>query len=331
MRIPGTDVVTSPLGLGCAELFRAPSATQRRRVLTAAFDAGIRHFDVAPMYGLGVAEGELGRFAQTRRDDLTIATKFGIAASPVAQAVARVQGPLRRVLAASPSLRGAARTSAAGPSSGAAGSLLYRAVGYDATAARASLERSLRRLRTDHLDLLLLHDPAPGDARFEDVCAYLEQARTAGTIRSWGVAGEPEPTLAVALQLPTAPPVLQLRSTLLEEPPTDLTSFPAAGRIVFGVLGEPLARITEHVGGDDGRARRWHEQSGVDCRDRGEVAAMLLRAAHLAHPGGVVLFGTIDAGHAAAAVVAVTQAGGGDVGAFTRLVRGELGAGAMVG
>ena len=62
----GTNIVTSPLGFGCAQLLRTSSAKQRQRILHAAYDAGIRHFDVARMYGLGAAERELGRFAQNK-------------------------------------------------------------------------------------------------------------------------------------------------------------------------------------------------------------------------------------------------------------------------
>ena len=47
-------------------------------MLEAAFDAGIRHFDVAPMYGFGQAEGCLGEFLGRHRADVTVTTKYGI-------------------------------------------------------------------------------------------------------------------------------------------------------------------------------------------------------------------------------------------------------------
>ncbi|MDX6643271.1 MAG: D-threo-aldose 1-dehydrogenase, partial [Solirubrobacteraceae bacterium] len=66
--LPGTEFETTALGFGCAELYRAASAAERRRLLETAHSLGIRHFDVAPMYGLGLAERELGGFARGRRD-----------------------------------------------------------------------------------------------------------------------------------------------------------------------------------------------------------------------------------------------------------------------
>src|SRR4051812_7191906 len=77
------SVSTSALGLGCAGLFSLPRRADRRAVLDAAYDLGVRHFDVAPMYGLGAAEPELGGFVGGRRDEVTVATKFGIEPSTV--------------------------------------------------------------------------------------------------------------------------------------------------------------------------------------------------------------------------------------------------------
>jgi diketogulonate reductase-like aldo/keto reductase len=53
------------------------------------------------------------------------------------------------------------------------------------TGAVAACERSLRRLRTDHLDLYLLH--WPGSHPLEDTIAAFEALRAAGKIRAWGV------------------------------------------------------------------------------------------------------------------------------------------------
>lgn len=324
--IPGTGLVTTALGFGCADLYRAPSPTERRRVLDAAFASGIRHFDVAPMYGLGLAERELGRFARGRRDELVIATKFGIAPTPAGLGLARVQGPVRRLLAASPALRRRARDSAAGPGSGSAGALLYRATGYGAAAARASLERSLRALRTDRVDLLLLHDPQPGDVASDEVCDYLETARDAGLIRTWGVAGEVGPALEVAAALRAGAPVLQVRDDVLQRCPSSARARQLPARITFGVLGRALPRIVAHVAGDDARRRRWRAEVGADCAVPETVAALLLRVAARANPEGVVLFSTIRTDHLDVAAAALSPAGdgGGDLGAFETLIAHEL-------
>jgi aryl-alcohol dehydrogenase-like predicted oxidoreductase len=321
--LAGTGVLTSRLGFGCAGLFAAPSAGQRRGILEGALASGIRHFDVAPMYGLGVAERELGRFARGRREEVVIATKFGIAATGRARAIAAVQAPARRLLAAAPTLRRRARSSAAGPASGRMGAVLYRATALDATGARESLERSLRELETDHVDVLLLHDPQPGDVCSDDLCGYLEEARAAGLIRTWGLAGEPEPTLRVARALPVPPPVVQLRDDILRRQPADIsTTFPA--RITFGVLGASIRRLTDHVTTDEQRRRRWGEAVGSDCGDPEIVAQLLLGLAARENPDGVVLFSTTRVEHIHSAAAASGPGGVADLHAFAQLVEREL-------
>lgn len=301
----GTEIKTSVLGFGSADLFRIPSRRQRQRLLETAYDAGIRHFDAAPMYGLGLAERELGHFARSRRDRIVIATKFGIEPTAVARGLALVQGPVRRLFAAVPALRNRARVSAAGPGSGPAGALLYAAPGYDAATAEQSLKASLRALATDHVDLFLLHEPNPGDVRSDDVRAYLEMARRAGLIRAWGVAGEPEPSLEVSRLLANPGLVLQIRDDILlrrTSPP-----HPDNGRITFGVLGRVLPCLLDLVTASTTRRQRWNDVIGTDCGDPQALASLLLRDALRANSSGVVLFSTTNAAHIRTAVEAAAM------------------------
>jgi D-threo-aldose 1-dehydrogenase len=69
------------LGFGCAplgNLFRAMSDDDAQAVLQAAWDTGVRYFDTAPLYGLGLSETRVNRFLRgKRRDDYVISTKVG--------------------------------------------------------------------------------------------------------------------------------------------------------------------------------------------------------------------------------------------------------------
>jgi D-threo-aldose 1-dehydrogenase len=293
LRLRDTDIETSALGFGCANLFREPSGPRRQRLLAAALDAGICHFDVAPMYGLGLVEGELGRFARGRRDAIVIATKFGIAPSPAARVLARAQGPIQRIFDAVPTLRRRARPPAADPRAGAIGGFLYRARGYDAAAARAGLERSLRELRTDHVDILLLHEPAPGDVRSEDVAGYLESAREAGRIRAWGVSGDPESALDVARGLAWRIPLLQVRGDMFLRSLRSTPELETQATILFGVIARALPRILAHVRSDERLRRRWSDAVGADCGSATVVVSLLLRDALHENAGGPVLFSTL--------------------------------------
>jgi D-threo-aldose 1-dehydrogenase len=326
MSLPRLDLGSSgiqatPLGFGCATLFRVSDPAQRSRLLHTAYDAGIRHFDVAPMYGLGRAEPELGRFTQAHRSEVTIATKFGIRPTLFVRGVAFAQRPVRRMFESKPTIRDQARTNVATSSR-----FLYERGGYDANGARRSLQRSLRALKTDYVDLLLLHDPLPGSVRSDEVSSFLEDARAAGLIRSWGIAGAPDTTGEVARSFLWIP-VLQLPHDIfvhsLRRPPL------GSALITFGVISRLLDRIVKHVTSDDSTRLRWKRILGVDCGDPHITSSFLLRSALQANSSGVVLFGTTQPLHIRTAASALeahlsSVSDKSDTDSFMSLVNAEL-------
>lgn len=162
------------VGFGLARLHHVFSSWCRERLILGALDAGCSHLDVAPLYGDGLAEAEIGRVLGRRREQITIATKFGIPCSdhgarhPVAYYLHKA---VEKVF-----------------SSRYGGGLSRRE--FSAAAARRSLHDSLRRLRTDRVDYLFVHEPLDPDylQRAPDLIEALERERQAGKIRHYGVA-----------------------------------------------------------------------------------------------------------------------------------------------
>ncbi len=285
------------LGLGCAGLFALPGSNDRRALVHEAIDLGIGHLDVAPMYGLGIAEQELGRALRGHRDRVTVATKFGIETRWWTTGVAHVQGPLRAAAARFQNLNAAARQHAVGPGVGIAGSVLYRSPGFDAVAARRSLTRSLRRLDLDEIDLLLLHDPGP-DVDLTGVHDFLEGARASGVIRSWGIAGEQPATRLVADRMPGDVPTLQVRWDSFHLQPVKAGN---SALITFGALGAALPRLEGILADRPDLRARWSDLLGVDCSQRGTLAALLLDDSLAQNPDGITLFSTTRPAHLRAA------------------------------
>src|SRR5580698_4297843 len=92
---------TTRLGYGCSSVMGAMDGKESLAMLEAAFDAGVRHFDVAPMYGFGQAEGCLGEFLGRHRAEVTVTTKYGIppAKNPGLMGLARsIARPLVKAL-----------------------------------------------------------------------------------------------------------------------------------------------------------------------------------------------------------------------------------------
>ena len=144
-RLGGSGLVVSVAGLGCNNFGMRIDLDATRAVVDAALDAGITFLDTSDSYG--ASEEMLGEVLQGRRDDVVLATKFGS------------------------SVRGGN-----GADWGARGSRRY---------IRKAVERSLRRLRTEWIDLYQLHRPDP-DTPIEETLSALTDLVHEGKVRYIG-------------------------------------------------------------------------------------------------------------------------------------------------
>jgi aryl-alcohol dehydrogenase-like predicted oxidoreductase len=195
--VKGTSLSTSRIGLGTHALHRLFSNRARQDLLAAAYGRGLRYFDTAPSYGAGMAELELGRFAAARRCELVLATKFGITAGRLAAVPGWVYAQMAlRVLAKA---TGTNRVFNRAPLRD-----------FSAAQARASAESSLRRLGTDYVDVLYLHEPRLellGDP--EPLIRALEALKVAGKVRYFGLSGDSMECRRIADAHPALAQVLQ--------------------------------------------------------------------------------------------------------------------------
>jgi len=144
-----SGLVVSAVGLGCNAFGVRADIDATREIVHAAIDNGITLFDVADIYGPepGVSESMLGEVLGEHRDDIVLATKFGM----------DMQG-------------------ANGADYGVRGSRRY---------IRRAVEASLRRLRTDHIDLYQMHEPDPVTP-VEETLTALQELVAEGKVRYIG-------------------------------------------------------------------------------------------------------------------------------------------------
>lgn len=273
-----TGLTTTVLGYGCAGLMRPNEEKDRVGLLTAAFDAGVRHFDVARYYGHGGAEGVLGKFLADghRRDAVTITTKFGMEPSSLGQISGgrSIMGLARRVASVHPWVRKAMSAFASGG---------VRTGRFDPASARHSLETSLRELRTDRIDLFLLHEATLADIRPPGLLEFLEDARRAGKIRAFGLGSEIAHVPDVVAQAPVFAQVVQVANGFGH---WDLARLPAdPGRVVntHGAL-KILQRLHPFPKEPWGKFGPLDEEA---------VAGLLLGLSRHENPGGITLFSSI--------------------------------------
>ena len=218
---PGGPEV-SVLGMGCAAMMGSASRKQSLTALAAALDSGINFFDTARSYGYGRSEGLLGEFFAGRRDQVVLCTKFGIL--PAARSWKQSALPLARgVLKLFPALRSAARRQAG---------QMFTENQFSVPLLRSSFETSLRELRTDHVDILLLHAAPASVLDQTDLLEELARLVQQGKVRMAGISGE----------LPT------IERTFAERPKALATAQFACNLARFGFLDRLAAEQTTQTG-----------------------------------------------------------------------------------
>ncbi|MGP3944767.1 MULTISPECIES: aldo/keto reductase [Streptomyces] len=198
---------TAPLG----SMFRDVSTEEAAATVDAAWDHGIRYYDTAPFYGAGLAEIRLGdALAGRPRDQYVLSTKVGRVI------LDEVEDPANRDLGEKGGLFEHGRPN----------KIVHE---WTADATLRSIEDSLRRLRTDRLDIVWVHDVAQ-DFHGDEWLAVYESARTGafrvlqrlrdeGVIKAWGLGVNRVEPIELTLDLDEPKPdafLLAGRYTLLD-------------------------------------------------------------------------------------------------------------------
>lgn len=165
-----TGLQLSKLGFGgstIGNLYRSRTDDEADDAIDAAWAGGIRYFDTAPHYGLGLSERRLGAgLAGHLRDEYVLSTKVG------------------RLLEINPSPTGSDQSTGgfAVPDD------LARVFDFSTDGVRRSIEASLQRLGLDRIDVALVHDPDDhADQAITQAIPALIQLRDQGIIRAVGI------------------------------------------------------------------------------------------------------------------------------------------------
>jgi len=192
------------LGYGAANLgnlFRPLSDDEAWAILEAAWESGIRHYDTAPHYGLGLSERRLGAFLQTKpREEYFLSTKAG------------------RLLRPNPEHAPGGLDTA---NDFHVADDLRRVWDFSAEGIRASLDESRERMGIDRIDLLYLHDPERHDLdlALAEALPALEQLRADGEVARIGIGSMVSEALAASVRQAQLDLIMVAgRYTLLEQP-----------------------------------------------------------------------------------------------------------------
>ncbi len=295
----------------------ALTSAGRLRLLDVAFEEGITHFDTAPLYGQGLAESLLGRFARSRREALTITTKFGLVPKtypallrpliPIARIVNRRMVSKDRLLAylnrvkpprpLPPPGHGAANlagpTAGSPPNSWPATETVMPPVPYTPETIREQLEQSLRRLKTDHIDYYLLHDChvqylQPG------ILECLDRSVQEGKIRHYGIGSGRWQSRCILEKFATVPWVVQIPDGWAN---CDTDWFAQRAQPPLFTHSSLRLSLQADPGSMEIVKRRWAELSDQDPDQPELLSELLLSGALIKNASGCVVFSSRHARH----------------------------------
>jgi aryl-alcohol dehydrogenase-like predicted oxidoreductase len=234
-RFGNTDLTVSEVGVGCARIggvFEGGGRKATLAMLQRAVDEGINFFDTADMYTQGESERLLGEALGRNRTRVVIATKFGYLVPRQRRLVARLK-PLLKPLVARLGVR---RRSPAGSSGSGFSSAAPQ--DFSATYIVSALEASLRRLKTDYVDVYQLHSPPRDVLERGEFVEPLERLREQGKIRYWGMACEEPEDVLTSLRYQTIASV-QVSLSALEQAALP-AAIPRASARGVGIIGRQV-------------------------------------------------------------------------------------------
>jgi aryl-alcohol dehydrogenase-like predicted oxidoreductase len=264
------------IGFGCSHVTGGFEARSNIRLLRLVYDLGVKHFDTAPLYGHGTSEDVIGRAFRGDRHKIIIASKVGIPHGELSQGKQIIR------LAASPVRRWAPQLSKL------AARQIYSTTprtDFSVPFVQRSLEQSLAKLKTDYVDILILHEVRRDDIT-DELLSKLQSFVQQGKVRRIGVGTNVrsiQEIRAAGLEFD----VYQRPWSVLV-PDEDL--FADRYRIFHGSILSGIEVVTEKLNSDVEVRRRVQELSKLECRSSEDIAKLLLLGAVSANSDGIVLF-----------------------------------------
>lgn len=182
---PGIKV--SIIGFGCAPIMGSVDAKTAKYALEMALEHGVNYLDVARSYGYGEAEGFLGKIIKDKKNEVYVATKFGIVPNWKAGMLNRFKPVIRYMKGLGNKAEGPEKITLTQPSE-IANRFLDRVVPLRAEDMRNSLEKSLRELNREYVDFLFIHEPHHRLDYVEELVATAEILKKEGKLRKFGLA-----------------------------------------------------------------------------------------------------------------------------------------------
>ena len=288
-----TELTVFP-GFGTAHLMGRVGARESTRLIHAALEFGVVHFDTARLYGLGDAEHMLGR-ALRGRSDAAIYTKAG-RGNPRHSRLTALAHSVVRPLAR-------ARVRAAGWAGKHLGPALApsRQGNFSPEYLRTSVETSLELLNRETLDGLLLHEMTAADAS-QEVVGLMEALVREGKVRRFGIASE-HANLVEILATDFPYQILQQAGGPFVQPIEGGFDGKSIFHSVFGASGQDLHPFQSWLSENKGQHDALLDVAGAESLK--DIPTLLISYTATKWTPAGILFSSVSENHIRANVAAV--------------------------
>jgi diketogulonate reductase-like aldo/keto reductase len=272
---------SNPIGFGCGGLLCGMDQVASLRLLETAIDCGITYFDTARMYGFGNAEAVLGRALLHRRDRFIIASKAGIFPASRSIPLRALNRGIKFLHNIAPPLASQVPTLRA---------IHPRFGQLRVPDIRKSLEQSLKKLRTDYLDIFLLHECTEVDVDNAELRYFLQELQKEGKIRAFGIATGITETIHIMKAHPNLTSIVQIPNSIWNMNMQRLPCPIKGGVVTHSILTHRFHDLAKQLSSNISLAKKWKSAIHIDPIDKAALARVLMAHALHTNPDGVVLF-----------------------------------------
>ncbi len=282
-----TGIETSALGFGCVQLTSCQSTKNAVSILENALSAGITHFDIARSYGFGRAEGIFSSFLHNKRSSVTVATKFGFELPAILSGNPKLISFAKKILKPFPSLLQRAKNH---------GSSMVNSSIFNPESMIKSLEKSLFELKTDYIDIFLLHEALLTDTTNLALTEALQTQVAKGKIRCFGIASDFGKISGGVELIPAAYKILQSNDDTTNLNIQKLQLHENCNAITHSVF-KHFNSLRRAISKNPVLADSFLEQTDLDLNESTMLSALLLHHSLQNNPNGIVLFSSMNPLH----------------------------------
>lgn len=276
------DIQTSSLGFGCTKLTDSKSRSNAYEILNTAFDLGVTHFDTARLYGFGESELILGEFIKNKRDKVTITTKIGLDPVSMPTSSLVLLKLAKNVVNRLPVLKKL---------------IIKKTNGFvnrpELTIEKAAIhiDESLKKLQTDYIDILLLHEFDIVAANQYELIDFLNEKKKEGKIRHFGLGTAFKTIQTEVTSLNPFYEVVQIEHNLLK-PNINQLSPDFSNTILTNAhsIFRDLAQLQKQLPQNQKLKQRLKKEADIHLSNAQNISRLLLAFNKYSNPKGISIF-----------------------------------------